>query len=227
MNKISAAKASLRSLNDWVADFAALKEKLKANMDKEYSEQQTIAEFTQDEMSRLSNTKTNIDTELEKLTQLQSRLEERKTSINSQIDTLDREISLVKDKELADLLDKKSMIEEDEAALAREEASVIEDEQELMSETAEFSENDTSSDSRMLRQLDYEIKNKRMEIERLKSSIAASNENLAEKKAMIEQKRSKNARAITTSAIITVLVVVGILILLYLLGRRNLSKKTS
>jgi len=104
---------------------------------------------------------------------------------------------------------------------------VLKDEQEIISQGREFSEKDTSEDSRLFRQLDYEIMNKRMEIERLKSSIAASNENLAEKKALIEQKRSKNAKAITTSAIITVFVVVGVLILLYLLGKKKLSKKTS
>jgi chromosome segregation ATPase len=226
-DKISVARASLRSLNDWIADFAELKEKLKENMEKEYSEQQTIAEFTRDEMNRLSSSKNNIDSELEKLTQLKNNLEQRKESINNQIDTLDREIGLVKNKDLAELLDKRSLIEKDEAALAREESSVLKDEQEIISQSREFSEIDTSEDSRLFRQLDYEIKNKRMEIERLKSSIAASNENLAEKKALIEQKRSKNAKAVTTSAIVTVFVVVGILILLYLLGRRKLSNKSS
>jgi predicted nucleic acid-binding Zn-ribbon protein len=215
-NKIRNAESAITTITAWLADVNALETRLRDMMEQEYSENETIERFTNEEMERLKNEQESVGTEMSRLDSIRKILDQQRERVDRELATVDEEMSVVRDKDLSGILAERSALEEEEAQLSEEEAA-------LMNESAGASGSSVSGlpDSELLGDLEQEIRERRSSIETLKSEIAREQQELAQKKAEIEERRSKAAGAVGITAI--VLVIAGLLIIavFYFIGRRN------
>jgi len=217
--KIRDAENIIASNRAWMQDFAALKEEMSGLMEKEYDKKETIDSFNLREKNRLEKEMMSIENEQYELVQIQEELQAHRVQINDQLATLDEDIEILRSGELSDLLRRKSDLERQESMLAREELTMVQIEDTMIS--IEQLPDDTAVD--ILVSLEKELTNRRKDIERLKSEIAAEREQLAEKRAEINTRRARKVKT-TTSVVIIILVIAAALAGLYFLGKRKQKK---
>jgi predicted nucleic acid-binding Zn-ribbon protein len=215
-NKIKNAESSSNTITAWLVDVDALDSRLRNMMEEEYSENETIESFTTEELERLQNEQKSVNAEMARLDSIRKLLDDQRSSVDEQLASVDEEISLMKGKDLAEILAERSALEEQEAELSEEEAA-------LMKEGSEGTASSVSglSDNELLSELEQEIRERRSSIETLKSEIAEEQEALARKKAEIEERRSKAASALGITAIALIIAGLLVIVAFYFIGRRN------
>ncbi len=217
-NKIKSAESNINTLKEWIADADAMKEKLKDMMDSEYSRDETIAEFTREEISRLKNERQMLDTELKDLTGLKGRLSEKRASLNETLLSLEEKSELVKSKELSEILAERAGLEKQEAELAVREKEMVQ-QKAVPEEIAGITEVFSGSD--ILKSIEESVELKRKQIDILRYEIAEDEAQLAKQKSDIETRRAKNVRNITLTIVIFVIAGIVLVGALYTIGRRR------
>ncbi len=222
-SKVDQAQENLVELTSWMSDYRTMQNRLKEAIAQEYSRTEILTDFTQSEIDRLNNQKSEMKDELQNLQSIQQELKIQKSEIDSSLTHLDEEIGVVKSQELSDLLMKKS-------ELGSEEAELLEEESALLSGSSGGGDNPpftgiSETTSGLISELDQDIRAQRAEIEKMKEQISLTKMELAQKQAQIDERRANNAKAARISIITILLVGAGVLLLLYFLGRARRTAK--
>ncbi|MDF1571082.1 MAG: hypothetical protein P1P82_05635 [Bacteroidales bacterium] len=215
-NKIRNAESVITTITAWLADVNALETRLRTMIKEKYSENETIESFTNEEMERLEKEQESVRTELARLDSIRKVLDQQRENVDRELSSVDKEMSLVKGKGLSEILAERSALEEEEAQLSEEEA-------ELMSEGTGSSSSSVSGlpDNELLSDLEQQIRERRNSIETLKSEIAKEQQQLAQKKAEIEERRSKAAGAVGITVIALIGIGLLIIAIFYFIGRKR------
>ncbi len=220
-NKIKNAESSNSTLKEWISDADELEEKLRTMMTSEYDRNETIEEFTKEEITRLSKEREALDKDIEKFDSVKSQLAVRKATISERLASFEGETELIKSKELSEILAERSDIESQQAELAEMEKNIID--QRVSSDSID-TVSEITSGFELLRSIENDIRGKREKLDKLQSEITEDEARLSEQMAEIEARRSKNVRAFAGTL---VLVSVGVILagILYILGKRSIRKK--
>jgi chromosome segregation ATPase len=210
-NKIRTARSAIRTTNAWLEDVENLEKRLRKSMEEEYDRNQTIASFTNDESERLQREKAAIESQIAELDSVQSMLAEQRAAVDNELSGVEKDLDLMKDKDLSAILTELSELETVEAEMAKREASLIGNSGE---------EGATLSDE-MLGELESEIRARRQAIATMKAEIAAEKEQIASKRAEIQQKRAERAGAVAKTTLIIVLLGIAAVVIFYFTGLRK------
>ncbi|MDF1575843.1 MAG: hypothetical protein P1P86_11705 [Bacteroidales bacterium] len=229
---IAAEKKSLGSLKEekkqaeqFIAETDRVMEDLNQNIHEEYNRQEIIESFIASEKDRLQE-------ELENIRQSRKRMMEEQASFATELDNidqrmadLDRDMKLIRNREMSDILDRQASMEQTEADLAREEISMLEEFVGQLYPPLLETTDSLSEEMKSLVQLGDEIDSLNALIESEKAEIAGTRERLAEQRARIAEQRARYGRVAGVTVLIIILAGAGMLSLFYFLGKRAKKNK--
>jgi chromosome segregation ATPase len=231
---ISGEQSHINNLKDeiaqakaFIAETDAVMAELKEQVRMEYDRKEIVESFIVYEKQRL-------EAELEQLQQTRSKLMAEQSSINEnlaatqrQIERINRNVELIRNREISEIFRQQAEIEQSEARLAEEEIQLLEAYPDpLVSFLAKISSAADSSDQELvsLMEMGDQLDSMQQMIQEEKADIAKTRKILAEQRAEVASRRAKLGKTAGSAAIIILLGGVGVLYLFYYLGRR--SKKS-
>lgn len=226
-SKIHSLKNEVAQAETFIAETDALMAELKEQVRMEYDRKEIIESFIVSE-------KEGLELELEQLQQTRSNLLAEQTSINKnlastrqQIERINRDMELIRNKEMSEILQQQAEIEQSEARLAEDEIKLLQASPDsLVSYFAEDYVAGDSSDKELISLLKMgdQLDSMQQIIQMEKTEIAKTRKELSEQRAEAASKRAKLSKTAGSAAIVLLLGGVGVLYLFYYLGRR--SKKS-
>lgn len=209
----------------FISETDALMDQMNAQIQKEYDKREVIEAFIASEKERLQRELGQIQMTRKELLAEQATISNNLANTEEQIATIDRNVELIKNKEMSEILEKQAAIEQSEAELAEEEINLIEEGSGLKTETAKVtSESSGGEELFTLMILGNELDSLNNLIQAEKSEIAKTRKDLSEKRAEAAQQRARFGRTISIVFILLIIGGVAVLALFYYLGRR--SKKS-
>ncbi len=218
---IQSMKSEIRQAEVFIRDTDALMEELQARIKQEYDKKEIIEEFIASERERLSSELNQLQSDRQRLMNEQTDISSNLNMTEQQIARMDRDLELISNKEMSEILEMQAEIEQAKASLAEEEVSMLEGSTSSTTSTA-LAEGDTSdSELRNLIGLSYELDSLNELIQQEKAEIARTRMDLAERRAEAAAKRAQFGKTIGITAVALIILGIGLLILFYYLGRRS------
>lgn len=215
----------IQQAEDYIRDTDALMEELQAQVKQEYDRKAIIEQFISSEKERLKK-------ELEQLQSQRRQLLDEQTDISSslnmteqQMARLDRDLELIRNREMSEILEMQAEIEQAEASLAEEEAEMREESAGVEGPALPSGTDTVRDELDDLLELSYELDSLNRSIQEEKAAIARTRMDLAEKRAEAAAERARFSRAVGVTVAIVVVLGIALLALFYYLGRR--SRKSS
>ncbi|MGM0473427.1 MAG: hypothetical protein ACQERV_04735 [Bacteroidota bacterium] len=224
MQNKQALQSELREVREWIAENDSVVEDLKARIRLEYDKKDIIANFIESEKERLQRELENIKSARQDLVEEQNQISEELAGTGEQIESLNREMELIRNREMSEILEQQATIEQAEARLAEEEIRLLEEgatgilEEEAVSDSV-------SDELRTLLTMSSELDSLNELIQDEKAAIARTRKQLAERRAEIADQRARFGRTLWIVIVVIVVGAAGLLALFYYLGRR--SRKSS
>jgi hypothetical protein len=229
-SNINNVKDDIAQAETFIAETDAVMAELKEQMRMEYDRKEIIESFIASEKERL-------ELELKQLQQTRSKLLTEQTTINEnltatqrQIEKINREVELIKNRKMSEILQQQAEIEQSEARLAEEEIKLLEaPTSHLDSLFAESYVPGDSSDKELISLLKMgdQLDSMQQMIQEEKTEIAKTRKELSEQRAEAASRRAKLSKTAGSIAILLLLGGVGVLYLFYYLGRRSKKSQQS
>ncbi|MEA3477448.1 MAG: hypothetical protein U9R60_04660 [Bacteroidota bacterium] len=224
-NKVS-MEVDLQQAKYYIAETDSIMEDLKTQIQEEYDKKEIIESFIASEKERLQRELAQLQQSRKELLADQATVSNNLSTTEEQIAEIDRNVELIRSKQMSEILEKQAELERSEAQLAEEEISLLEEEADKESDTkvSEMSSDSASAELIALETLGKELDSLNDLIEEEKSEIAKTRKDLSEKRAELAAQRSRAGRTI---GFVTIFIVIGGIVLVtlfYFLGRR--SKKS-
>jgi hypothetical protein len=137
------------------------------------------------------------------------------------ISELEKDVDLIRNREMSDILDLQASIEETEADLAEEEISLLQEGKNLGKSEMILPADTTNTELVTLMSLGKQLDSLNGLIQEEKTEIAKTRRELAQKRAEFAKKRASFGRAAVTLIILLGIAGIAILTLFYYLGRRS------
>jgi chromosome segregation ATPase len=234
---ITSEQSNINNLRDeiaqaetFIAETDALMAELKEQVRMEYDRKEIIESFIVSEKERL-------ELELKQLQQTRSKLLTEQTSINEnlaatqrQIEKINRDVELIRNRKMSEILQQQAEIEQSEARLAEEEIKLLDDPPNPLDSL--FAESYVPGDSFdkeliSLLKMGDQLDSMQQMIQEEKTEIAKTRKELSEQRAEVASRRAKLGKTAGYVVIILLLGGVGVLYLFYYLGRRSKKSRQS
>jgi chromosome segregation ATPase len=204
----------------YIAETDDIIEDLQNQIKDEYSKQEVIDSFIAAEKKRLNK-------ELEQITNNRNTLLAQQESISGelartgvQIDRLNKDVELIRNKKMSDILESQAEMEKAEASLAEEEMDLF-----LAAPgmpLVPLMAADTSNEElQTVLDLGVQLDSLNELIQQEKAEIAKTRQELSEKRAEVAEKRARFGRTVGITAIVLIVAGIALLGLFYYLGRRS------
>lgn len=202
-----------------VAETDAFLNNMKAQIDKEYDRKTIIEEFITAEKKRLESELQGIQSTRESLLKEQTSIANALATTEQQIAYLDRDLELIRNREMSDLLELQASIEHSEASLAEEEIEFF---QEGRTGSSRISPSDSTPEELLsLLEMGNQLDSLNELIEEEKAELARTRKALADRRAESAERRASFGRAVWITVLILAVAGAALLTLFYLLGRRS------
>lgn len=211
----------IRQAEKFVNETENLMKELRAQIKEEYERKEIIETFIDSEKERLSQELEQIQNTRRALLEEQEDVSENLTKTEMQISRLNKDLELIKNKEMSDILQMQADIEKSEANLAQEEINLLEDSPALVSTKAPLDADSANEELYTIFSMGNQLDSLNELIQVEKTEIAKTRMELSEKRAEAAEKRAKFGRAVGVVAIVLILGGIALLALFYYLGRRS------
>ncbi len=216
-------EVDLQQAKDYIAETDSIMDDLRAKIQEEYDQKEIIESFIVSERERLKRELTRLQQTRRELLAEQTEVSKNLAQTEEKIAQIDRNVELIKSKDMSEILEKQAEIERSEAKLSEEEISLLEETQALKSDTriSEMSSDSGSEELLTLETLGNELDSLNDLIQAEKSEIAKTRKDLSEKRAELATQRSKAGRTVSVVFIIIVIGGIALVALFYFLGRKS------
>ncbi|MEA1896814.1 MAG: hypothetical protein U9N53_04035 [Bacteroidota bacterium] len=204
----------------YISETDALMDQMNAQIQEEYDKKEVIEAFIASEKERLQRELGQIQMTRKELLAEQATISKNLANTEEQIARIDRNVELIKNKEMSEILEKQAAIEHSEAELAEEEISLIEEGSGLKTE-AKVTKDSAGEGLLTLLILGNELDSLNNLIQAEKSEIAKTRKDLSEKRAEAASQRARLGRTIGGVFIFLIIGGVALLALFYYLGKRS------
>jgi chromosome segregation ATPase len=212
--------SDLNDTKQWISEvdntISDLDEKIKL----EYNKKEIIEGFITSEKVRLEKEITTLRRKKEELIYEHNKIFNDLAGSEQKVATLDKEMELINNKDMSELLEKQVAIEESEAALADEEIRLLEESAGIEDLPATISPESSSEELNNIIALSNQIDSLRESIQEEKSDIVKTRKELSQKRAESAKTRSRSGRTVTFLVVLLILVGAGVMALFYFLGKR-------
>jgi chromosome segregation ATPase len=203
----------------FIAETDAFLNEMEDQIKEEYDKKAVIESFIAAEKQRLMKELQEIQATRQSLLNEQSQVANDLASTEQQIALLDRDLELIRNREMSDLLELQADIEKSEASLAEEEIGLIEDEE---GRVVRSSPSDSASEEMIsVISMGNQLDSLNELIQQEKAEIAKTRRDLAERRAEAAEKRATFGRALGITILLLVIAGIGLLTLFYFLGRKS------
>lgn len=203
----------------FVAETDAFMSRMETEIKEEYGRKAIIEDFIASEKNRLENELKEIQTTRQALLNEQSSMAKDLAGTEQQIALLDRDLELIKNRDMSDVLEMQASIEKSEASLAQEEISMLQD---GSGQPVRTIPSDSASEELIsLLDMGYQLDSLNELIQQEKAEIARTRKALAERRAEAAERRASFGRALWITVLILIVAGSGLLTLFYFLGRRS------
>jgi chromosome segregation ATPase len=142
-NKVS-MQVNLQQAKDYIAETDSIMDDLRTQIKEEYDKKEIIESFIASEKERLHRELAQLQQSRKELLAEQANVSNNLTNTEEQIEKIDRNVELIRSKQMSEILEKQAELERSEAKLAEEEISMLEEETDKKSDSKV---SDMSSDS--------------------------------------------------------------------------------
>ena len=203
----------------FVAETDAFLRKLETEIKEEYDRKAIIEDFIASEKMRLESELKDIQTTRQALLDEQTAIARDLSNTEQQITLLNRDLELIRNRKMSDLLEMQASIEKSEASLAHEEIGVLQEGSHMAMRTVP---SDSASEELIsLLDLGYQLDSLNALIQEEKAEIARTRKALAESRAEAAERRASFGRALWISVVTLIVAGLALLTLFYFLGRRS------
>lgn len=203
----------------FVAETEAFMARMQTEIKEEYGRKAIIEDFIASEKQRLENELKEIQTTRQALLNEQSAIAKNLAGAEQQIASLDRDLELIRNREMSEVLEMQASIEKSEASLAQEEINIL---QEGSGRAVRTIPSDSASEElKSLLDMGYQLDSLNELIQQEKAEIARTRMALAERRAEAAERRASFGRAVWITVLVLIAVGAGLLTLFYFLGRRS------
>ena len=214
-----ALESEISQAQTFVAETDAFMNRMQKQIREEYDRKAIIEAFIASEKERLERELKEIRASRQSILNEQTAMANDLSRTEQQIALLDRDLELIRNRKMSDLLELQASIEKTEASLAEEEIGVL---QEEGSRTVRTLPSDSASEElRSILDLGYQLDSLNELIQEEKAEIARTRMVLAEKRAEAAERRASFGRAVWITVVVLILAGAGLLTLFYFLGRRS------
>jgi len=217
--------ADKRAAEQFIAETDRVMEELNQQIHNEYNQQAIIENFIASEKTRLAS-------ELEDMRQTRSRLMEEQTAITTELEnidqqmaSLDRDMNLISNREMSEILNRQATMEQAEAELAREEATLLEEFIAAIDSPSSETTDSLGVEMKSLLKLGDELDSLNALIQSEKAELAATREHLSEQRARAAEQRARYGKAAGLTVLFIFLGGLALVTFFYFLGRRARTRK--
>ncbi len=211
----------IQQAEDYIRDTDALMEELQAQVKQEYDRKAIIEQFISSEKERLKNELEQLQSQRQQLLDEQSDISSSLNMTEQQMARLDRDLELIRNREMSEILEMQAEIEQAEASLAEEEAEMREGSAGVEGPVLPSGTDTTRDELDDLLELSYELDSLNRSIQEEKAAIARTRMDLAERRAEAAAERARLSRTVGITVAIVVVLGIALLALFYYLGRRS------
>ncbi len=212
-------ESEISQAQTFVAETDAFMNRMQKQIREEYDRKAIIEAFIASEKERLERELKEIRTSRQSILNEQTAMANDLSRTEQQIALLDRDLELIRNRKMSDLLELQASIEKTEASLAEEEIGVL---QEEGSRTVRTLPSDSASEElRSILDLGYQLDSLNELIQEEKAEIARTRMALAEKRAEAAERRASFGRAVWITVVALIAAGAALLTLFYFLGRRS------
>jgi chromosome segregation ATPase len=204
----------------YIAETDDIIEDLQNQIKDEYSKQEVIDSFIAAEKKRLNKELEQIKNNRNTLLAQQESISGELARTGVQIDRLNKDVELIRNKKMSDILESQAEMEKAEASLAEEEMDLF-----LAAPgmpLVPLMAADTSNEElQTVLDLGVQLDSLNELIQQEKAEIAKTRQELSEKRAEVAEKRARFGRTVGITAIVLIVAGIALLGLFYYLGRRS------
>ena len=222
----TAMKEDIQQAKSFISETNVLMDEMQAQIKEEYDKNEIIESFIASEKKRLQREQEQIRMTRNELLAEKATVSNNLTRTMEQIAAIDRNVELIKSKEMSEILEKQAAIEQSEAVLAEEEIRLIEDATGLKPMAFEATSDSTGEELLSLLTLGNELDSMNKLILTEKAEIAKTRKELSEKRAEAAEQRSRLGRTLGVTFIFVILGGAALLALFYYMGRRSKKSKS-
>jgi chromosome segregation ATPase len=224
-NIISSLESEQRQAQQFIAETDRVMEELNQQIHEQYNRQEIIESFIISEKDRLQRELELISETRRKLVDQQAAIATELEQINKQMASMDRDIILIKNREMSEILDRQASMEQSEADLANEELSMMEEFMGRIIPTGPETSDSLGEEMKSLLKLGDEIDSLNAMIQAEKTGIAVTQKQLAEQRARVSEQRARFGKAAGLTVLLLILAGAGVLTLFYFMGRKARANK--
>jgi chromosome segregation ATPase len=214
-----ALQEEISEAQTFIAETDAFLNEMEDQIKEEYDKNAVIESFIAAEKQRLMKELQEIQATRQSLLNEQSQVANDLASTEQQIALLDRDLELIRNREMSDLLELQADIEKSEASLAEEEIGLIEDEE---GRVVRSSPSDSASEEMIsVISMGNQLDSLNELIQQEKAEIAKTRRDLAERRSEAAEKRATFGRALGITILLLAIAGIGLLTLFYFLGRKS------
>ncbi len=185
----------------------------------EYDRKEIIEDFIASETKRLEGELKEIQATRQSMLDEQTAIARSLALTEQQIALLDRDLELIRNRKMSDLLERQASIEKSEASLAQEEVGMY---QESGNQAVWAEPSDSASEELLsLLELGHQLDSLNLLIQEEKAEIARTRQVLAERRAEAAERRASFGKAVWITVVVLIVAGAALLTLFYYLGRRS------
>jgi len=211
----------IKETQTFVDETDSLMEELQSQIKQEYDKKEIIEDFIASEKARLQKELEQIKFTRTKLLAEQSSISAELNRTEQQIKQMHKNVELIRNKKMSDILDLQASIEQSDANLAQEEIVLLEEAPEREAYVYNPGSDSASEELSTLMTMGSELDSLNDLIQAEKSEIAKTRKELSEKRARVAAQRARLSRTAGVVLIILVFGGIALLGLFYFLGRRS------
>ena len=185
----------------------------------EYDRKAIIEDFIANEKTRLEGELKEIQATRQSMLDEQAAIARSLALTEQQIALLDRDLELIKNRKMSDLLERQASIEKSEASLAQEEVGMY---QEASKQAVRNIPSDSAQEELIsLLDMGHQLDSLNQLIQEEKAEIARTRQALAERRAEAAERRASFGKAVWITVVVLIVAGAALLALFYFLGRRS------
>ena len=220
LNNKNSIELEINQSRQYIAETNEIIEKLQNKIQAEYNKQEVIESFIAAEKERLTNELVQIQNNRNTLLSQQESISGELARTNLQIDRVNKDVELIRNKKMSDILESQAEIEKAEASLAEEEIDLFLAAPGLPL-IAYMAVDSSNEELKTVIDLGVQLDSLNELIQQEKAEIAKTRKELSEKRVEVAEKRAQLGRTLGITAIAFIVVAIAMLGLFYYMGRRS------
>jgi hypothetical protein len=214
-----ALQQEITSAQTFVAETDAFLNRMETEIKQEYDRKAIIEDFIASEKNRLEKELQSIQSTRQALLDEQTSIAADLAKTEAQIALLNRDLELIRNRKMNDLLEMQASIEQSEIFLAEEEMGLLRESR--INPDRIVPSDTTNKELISLLDMGYQLDSLNELIQQEKAEIASTRKELAERRAEAIERRASFGRAVWITVVSLAIAGMALLALFYFLGRRS------